>query len=324
MKDYYKILGVTKESTQDEIKKAYRKLAKETHPDKGGDAEKFKDISEAYDILSDPKKKEKYDNPTSQQFGSMFDYMNRYGQNIRVGSDLHLNVKLTLEELFMGIAKEFSYPREESCVSCSGHGGLGTKTCTTCGGNGVLQEIINTPIGQMRNVIPCNTCSGDGVIYETACTSCNGKGTTTITEKIELKIPHGFYNGNSIIMRGKGNAERKTTSGNLIISITELPHEHYKRVGDDIKYILKLKYPQLVLGDKIELPTIENTKIRVDINELTKVGAILRIKGKGMKIFNTDERGDMLLEIELAMPTQISEDERKLITELKKISQTIA
>ena len=331
-KDYYEVLGVTKGATQDEIKKAYRTLAKEHHPDKGGDDAKFKEISEAYEVLSDKQKRTDYDTfghtkPNAgfnRGYDPMRDFMNRTQNIQRFGPDMHLTVKLSIEEIFTGISKKFKYNRKETCTTCSGIGGTGSRICTKCQGSGMVHQVLNTPFGQVRNVTTCDVCNGEGTVVEISCTTCNGDGVTTIEDTVDLEIPSGVFDGSKAVIEGKGHATKKSAAGDLVITIMELPSDTYTRVGNDLKMQIKVTYPQLMLGDKIELSTIEGTRIRVNLPELSKVGAVLRVQGKGMKIINTSDRGDLLLVIDLFVPSDISSEERDLIEQLKKLNTKVA
>lgn len=336
-RDYYEILGVDKNSTQDDIKKAYRKLAMTHHPDKGGDDELFKEITEAYDVLSDKDKRHKYDLYGHQEpnrggaYDPMADFLRRSGmagfnrQNqVNRGPDMQLVVKLTLEEIHNGTTKKYKYQRNDSCTTCSGKGGTGIKVCTTCQGSGVIMEVIRTPFGEIRNAQSCPSCLGEGSTYEHVCNDCSGSGTKLIDDSIELGIPAGVMDGMKMIMQGKGHAAKNAIAGNLIISIMELPHQHFIRVGDDLKIKVKLTYPQLILGDKVETPTIEGGKIKVNLPELSKVGTTLRIPNKGMKQLNGNGRGDLLFEVDLYIPKTISDEEKDLVIELKKVQDKVA
>ena len=339
-RDYYEILGLNKTATSDEIKKAYRKKSMETHPDRGGNEELFKEIAEAYEHLSDPKKKENYDRyghntPKGNPFGGQNGF-NRFseffsnssfnpfgGRQTRRGNDLNLTIKLTLEEILNGTTKKIKYKRKSSCVKCSGIGGTGKKTCQNCQGAGMVGEVINTPFGQIRNATECHICNGEGTVYSDMCLSCHGHGVVDFEEVVDINIPHGVPDNIRMGMDGRGNAVKNGIPGNLIITIMELPHDKFVRVGNDLRINTKLTYPQLVLGDKVEIPTIDGTKIRINVEPFTKVNETLRIQGKGIKQMNTNNRGDMLVVIDLDMPTKLSDEETKLIEELKKIDKKV-
>lgn len=335
-RDYYEILGINKNSTQEEIKKAYRKLAMTHHPDKGGDDELFKEITEAYEVLSDNDKRHKYDLYGHQQptgrggYDPMEDFLRRAGmggftrQSQAKGPDMNLVINLTLEEIYTGTVKKYKYQRNDTCKTCSGKGGTGVKVCNTCQGSGVIMDVIRTPFGEIRNATTCHVCSGEGSSYETMCNDCGGTGVKSIDDSLEITIPAGVVDGMRMVMQGKGHAAKKAVAGNLVITIVELSHDKFVRINDDLKMTVKVTYPQLILGDKVEVPTIEGSKIKVVVPEFTKVGTTLRVPNKGLKNINTNLRGDMLIDIDLAVPKEISDEEKELIIELKKLSEKVA
>jgi molecular chaperone DnaJ len=334
-RDYYEVLELTKPSTSDEIKKKYRKLAMTHHPDKGGDEAIFKEIVEAYEVLSDKDKKAKYDKygheGPQQQFGhdAMSEFLRRNGfarngQRIAKGSNMNLTVKLTLEEIYGGVTKKFKYVRKVECSGCDNKGGTGAKQCDSCQGSGMVIEVITTPFGQIRNATECNSCGGQGTTYETMCNTCAGEGVVDKEELIDVNVPSGVIDNMMFGMEGKGNAVKNGVAGDLIITIIELRHDKFVRNGNDIKIKVPLNYYQLILGDKTEIQTIDGGKIRVTINKFTKVNEILRVQGKGLKHLNSDTRGDMLLEIDLIVDDKISDKEIEIIKELKNIKENIA
>lgn len=344
-RDYYEILGVSKNATQDEIKKNYRKKAMEHHPDKGGDETIFKEIAEAYEVLSDQDKKARYDQfghegmkQNSGGFGGGFDpfsdFIRRSGfnpfgngfaqeQSVRRGNDLSLNVNLNLEEIFNGAKKTFKYKRNVNCGDCSGKGGTGSKICPSCGGTGGHVEVINTPFGQIRNSSICGHCEGKKTVIDKVCSSCNGHGVKTIDDTVEIKIPHGVQDGMRMTINGKGNSVKNGIPGDLIVNILESPHNMFVRSSYDLIHNIKLTYPQLVLGDKIDVTTIDNTKIRIQINPFTNVGDTLRIQNKGLRHLNSTSRGDFLLKINLLMPEKLTDEEKNIIESLKKINEKV-
>jgi len=344
-RDYYQILEVGKTASADDIKKAYRKKSMETHPDRGGNEEVFKEVAEAYETLSDDNKRKNYDmyghsGPRTQtSTGSPFDMFNEFfnstgfnpfgdqqpnRRNLR-GTDLHLTVKLTLEEILSGTTKKFKYKRKIGCVECESFGGKDKKECSNCRGAGMVAQVINTPFGQIRNATQCHVCQGIGTTYDTICNSCAGQGIKDFEDVVDINIPAGVHDGVRLAVGGRGNSVRYgQVSGDLIITIMELPHETFLRVGNDLRFNLKLSYPQLILGDKVEIPTIDGTKIRINIGAFTKVGEVLRIQNKGMRQMNNDYRGDMLVNVELYMPDKISDEEKSLIIDLKNLSEKVA
>ena len=341
-RDYYEVLGLTKTASADDIKKAYRKKAMETHPDKGGDEKLFKEIAEAYEVLSNPAKKETYDRyghnaPKGPNFGggAPFDFFNdlfnqgnfnQFGQQPRnlKGVDLSLTIKLTLEEIFNGTTKKFKYKRKISCHECTGFGGLNKIQCSTCQGAGILAQVVNTPFGQIRNAINCHNCQGNGYVFEKSCNSCSGHGVKDFDDSVEMQIPHGITDNMRFAMSGKGHAIKGGAPGDLIVTIIELAHDNFVRVNNDLKVTVKLTYPQLVLGDKIEIPTIEGTKIKINVDPLTNVNDVLKIQGKGLKPMNSFTRGDMLVSIDLLMPKKITDEEKELIINLKNLEEKVA
>jgi molecular chaperone DnaJ len=327
MKDYYAVLGVTKDSTQDEIKKAYRKKSMETHPDKGGDEEKFKEVAEAYEILSNTEKKSNYDkfgdpNKSSDiQFDSFRDFfnahMNPFGKRKPMGENLGINLTLSLEEIYTGTNKKIKYKRNKKCGECSGSGGKNTIKCSGCGGNGVIIEQTAHQFGYSTNTYPCQQCGGGGNINEINCDTCSGKGVNQVEEELDIFIPHGISNGMQMLLKGNGSAVKGSNEGDLIITLNEQPHSKFVRKNDNLRLKLNLFYHQLVLGDRVEIDLVDGAKIRINIPKLTKTDTILKVVGKGMKIMNTDNFGDLLIEIGLEFPYTFKEDELKLIEELK-------
>jgi len=333
-RDYYEVLGLKKGASDNEIKKSYRKLAKEHHPDKGGDENKFKEISEAYNTLSDSDKKNKYDrfghSDGHQQgdpfagFRNPFRGFNTQPQNI-VGADMSLVVKLTLEEIFNGVKKTYKYSRKAKCGTCNGHGGEDVVDCPVCNGSGHIINIYNTPMGHIQQVTTCTACNGIGNSYTKECKTCSGHGLIDKTENIEVDIPAGVMEGMTFMMSEKGHGIKGGVEGNLHIKIHEAPHKTYTRSGSDLKMTLKLSYPQLILGDKVEIETIEGSKIRINIPEYSDIGNNLRIPYKGIKTYGKDGRGDMLITLGIEIPNKLDDDTKALIIDLKeKLDKNVA
>lgn len=324
-KDFYEVLGLKKGATPAEIKKAYRQKAKEYHPDKGGDNEElFKEVAEAYEVLGDADKKAKYDKfghggQRQHPFGGYADDV--WGTHVpqkRYGEDIRLVIKLTLEEIYTGVIKKYSYNRSVSCEPCHGHGGIDLESCPVCGGSGVEHIVLNTPIGFMRQSMTCATCSGSGETYTIQCEVCKGHGISTVNETVEVEIPAGVQEGMVFMMEGKGQAIKGGDAGSLQVRIIELPHERFLRSGNDLRLTVKLNYPQMVLGTKVEIECIDGGRIRVNIPENSDVGGNLKIQRKGLKHFNNEEYGDILLSLAIDIPKKVDEETKTLLLKLKE------
>jgi molecular chaperone DnaJ len=354
-RDYYQILEVTKGASDEEIKKAYRKMAIKYHPDKNqGDKaaeEKFKEAAEAYEVLSNPQKKARYDqyghagmggaasggrggsmnmDDIFSQFGdifgeespfsSFFGGGNSGGRRMRKGSDLRIKLKLNLEEIANGVEKKIKVKRHVTCKSCTGNGaknGTELKTCTTCNGQGQVRQVRQTMLGQMVTTAPCQTCNGEGKIVSARCETCFGEGRVLEEEVISIKIPAGVQDNMQLSMTGKGNVPpRGGVAGDLLIVIEEEPHEHLLRDGINVVYDLHVSFIDATLGTSIEIPTIDG-KARIQLEPGTQGGKILRLKGKGIKEINGYGKGDQLVHVNVWTPKQVSSDERILLEKLK-------
>lgn len=331
--DYYEILGVAKGATDKEIKSAYRKMAKEYHPDKNPDnkeaEEKFKEISEAHEVLSDNKKREHYDkfgHNENHHSGFGFDdisshfndFFGRPRRQEKVGSNLSLVIKLTLEEIFNGVKKTYKYDRHIPCIDCHGHGGSDIHDCSVCRGSGHVVQVFNTPMGHIQQMSTCGHCEGIGKNFVTKCDTCNGLGLKHVNETVEVNIPSGVLDGMEFEMRGKGNGVKSGKNGNLLIKIMELPHKTFLRNGADLKQTLKLDYHQLILGDKVEIDTIEGGKIRISIPEHSDVGRDLKIPFKGTTLYGKESRGDLIITLGINIPKELSDDVKAVIIDLKE------
>ena len=321
-RDYYEVLGLKKDATEAEIKKAYRNLAKEFHPDKNPDNEAakelFQEIQQAYETLSDKDKRARYD-----QFGHNGNSFARnqptYQKPFRAGSNTKLNIKLTLEEIYSGVSKTYKYHREGKCHTCHGHGGTDLSDCSMCHGNGVVVQIIRTPFGQIQHPMICPECEGIGQKYSKECSDCKGSGLERVEEKIDLDVPHGIEDGTEFVFRGGGNSVKGGEYGDLIIKVMEVPHKVFKRTSaGDLQMTLKLTYPQLVLGDKVDIETIDGGKIRITVPEHSDVGTNLRVQNKGMKPYKSDTRGDLIVTLGISIPKQIGQTAKDLLEKLKE------
>lgn len=358
-RDYYEVLGVGKDASEADLKKAYRKLAMKYHPDRNkGDAsaeEKFKEAAEAYEILRDPQKKARYD-----QFGhagvngqggfgggvefDVEDIFSRFGdifgggffgedifgggrtrsrgrrQPGTPGSDMKIRMPLTLEEIAFGTEKTLKVKKQVTCNTCDGTGAESKsdfETCGTCNGLGEVRQVTRTMLGQMVNVQPCPTCQGEGRIIKNKCKTCNGEGREKGEETIKVSIPSGVSNGNYITLRGQGNAGRRGGQpGDLIVLIEEKEHEHFVRDGNNIYYDLSLSIPDAVLGSEQEVPTLKG-KAKLRIEPGTQPGKLLRMRGKGIIGLNNSGEGDEFVRINVYMPRNLSDKERKSIEALR-------
>jgi len=344
-RDYYEILEVSKSASADEIKKAYRKKAIKFHPDKNpGDKkseENFKEAAEAYEVLSDPDKRQRYDQYGHAGVGSaagggfnggnmnMDDIFSHFGdifgghfggfggfggqqqsrgQRVRRGSDLRVKVKLTLAEIAAGVEKKIKVKKYVSCSICSGSGaakGSSSTTCPTCNGQGRVTRVQNTILGQMQTAAECPTCGGDGKIVKEKCTHCNGEGIVREDEVITINIPAGVAEGMQLSVSGKGNAARRGgVNGDLLVLVEEEAHPELIRDENDLIY-------------NLEVPTVEG-KVKVTIAPGTQPGKVLRLRGKGLPSVNQYGTGDLLVNIGVYIPENLNKDEKAAIEKLSK------
>jgi molecular chaperone DnaJ len=352
-RDFYDILGVKKNATPEEIKKAYRQNAIKFHPDKNpGDKaaeEKFKEAAEAYEALSDPDKRRKYDqfghagvgssaqggsgygaggfsmDDIFSQFGDIFGGGGgfggqRGGRRVAKGSNLRVKVKLTLEEISTGVEKKLKIQKNVSCDKCHGTGSStgSTTTCNTCHGQGQVAQIINTPLGRMQTAQTCPTCGGLGTTISDKCKNCHGDGVVRGEEMVSVRIPAGVHEGIQLSVNGKGNAgPRGGIPGDLIVVIEEAPHEFLMRDGNNLYYEHHASIPDVALGTSVDIPTLEG-KARIKIEPGTQSGKVLRLKGKGLPDINGYRRGDLLVNIQVWTPTHLTSDEKKTIEKMKE------
>ncbi|HOY31298.1 MAG TPA: molecular chaperone DnaJ [Bacteroidales bacterium] len=351
-RDYYEVLGVNRNCTDAELKKAYRQMAIKYHPDKNpGNAEaeeKFKEAAEAYDVLSNPEKRSRYDRFGHQGVGangfggggmSMDDIFSHFGdifggafssfggfgggsshrRKVNYGSNLRVRIKLSLEEIANGVEKKINVNKYVTCNDCKGtgaKGGSSYKTCSACNGRGHVVSVTNTFLGQMQTTSTCPTCGGEGQSITEKCTSCFGNGIVKGDEVISIKIPAGVAEGMQLSVSGKGNAAaRGGHPGDLIVLIEEIEHPELKREGNNLLYTLYISFPEAVFGTSIDIPTLEG-KARIKIEPGTQSGKILKLKGKGLPSLNYHGRGDILVGISVWTPQRLSKEEKNMIEKL--------
>lgn len=353
-RDYYEVLGVDKNAAAADIKKAYRKLALKYHPDKNPDdkeaEEKFKEAAEAYEVLSNPEKKAKYDRfghagmGGSAGFGgggmNMEDIFSQFGdifggggfagfggfggggrgRRVNRGSNIRVKVKLTLKDIVNGVEKKIKVKKYVSCDTCSGsgaEGGSGFDTCDQCNGSGQVTRVTNTFLGQMQTASTCPKCGGDGKIITNKCNTCAGDGIVKDDETIELKIPAGVEDGMQLSVSGRGNmGARNGVAGDLIVLIEEEEHPELKRDGNNILYDLYIPFPDAILGTEVMVPTV-NGKAKIKIDEGTQGGKVLRLRNKGIPDVNGYGTGDQLININVWTPQNLSKEEKKVIEKLR-------
>lgn len=359
-RDYYDVLGVSRNTSADEIKKAYRKLAIKYHPDKNPNdkaaEDKFKEAAEAYEVLSNPEKKQRYDHyghagvggaagggygggsmnmeDIFSQFGDIFggggspfesffggQQQSRGGRRVAKGSNLRIKVKLTLEEIANGTEKKIKVNKQIVCKTCDGSGAKdrsSVSTCKTCGGSGAVRRVTNTILGQMQTTSTCPTCNGSGSQITAKCGSCHGEGVVRGEETITINIPAGVSDGMQLSMSGKGNAAPNGgVPGDLIILIEEIPHETLKREGNNVVYDLHVSIVDAALGYSAEVPTIDG-KAKIKIEPGTQSGKLLRLKGKGIPEINSYHRGDEIIHINIWTPKALSAEERAILERLRE------
>ncbi len=356
-RDYYEVLGVDKNATPEELKKAYRKLALQYHPDRNpGDKEaeeKFKEAAEAYDVLSNPEKKARYDqfgmagmegaygqggmnmndifSNLGDLFGDLFGGGFRTGftgfgggggaaRRVLRGSNLRIKVKLTLEEIERGCEKKIKVSKYVPCKTCNGSGARDgkTETCPHCHGTGVVVETKRTMLGMMQTQSACPQCGGEGRIVKDKCHDCHGDGIVKSDEIITINIPAGVQDGMQLAMQGQGNAApRGGIAGDLIVLIEEQPHELFERQDANLYYNAFITFSQAALGATVEIPTLGG-KVKIKIDPGTPSGRVVRLRGKGLPVVNGYGRGDLLVCLNVWVPKNLNKEEKKTLEDLQK------
>ncbi len=353
-RDYYEILGIERNVTQAEIKSAYRKKALQYHPDKNpGDPtaeEKFKEAAEAYEILGNEQKRSRYDQfghagvegaaggfggggmtveDIFSHFGDIFGggfggfggfSGGQRGRRVNKGSNLRVKVKLSLRDIAKGVEKKIRVNKYVGCKACEGTGaksGTAFSNCSTCHGTGQVTRISNTFLGQMQTTTTCPACGGEGKTITSKCTSCYGEGIVKETEVVTLNIPAGVAEGMQMSIAGKGNAARRGgINGDLLVVIEEEKHPELIRDGNDLVYYLYLSIPDAALGVPIEVPTVEG-KVKIKVEPGTQPGKILRLRGKGLPEINGYGKGDLLVNISVWVPKNLTREETNILEKLR-------
>ena len=359
-RDYYEVLGVSKGASDDEIKKAFRKLAKQYHPDlhpDDKDAEaKFKEVNEAYEVLSDPSKKAKYDqfgfagvDPNYGAgagggggfggfggFGDMGDIFDsifgafgggsRQNPNApRRGSDIEVGAAISFMEACKGTSKTIKVNRLQKCPDCGGSGaaaGSSVKTCPDCNGKGTVNISQQSLFGMVRQTVKCSRCGGKGKIVDTPCKKCSGKGMVKMSEEKEVNIPAGIDDGQQLRVGGGGNCGLNGgPNGDLYITVTVRPDPIFERDGYDVWTDIPITYGQAALGDEIVVPTIDG-KVKYTVPEGTQAGTVFRLKGKGIKKVNRNDRGDHYVKVYVEIPKNLSKEQKKALKDFEQTLET--
>ncbi len=355
-RDYYEVLGVSRSASPDEIKKAYRKVAMQYHPDRNpGDhtaEEKFKEAAEAYEVLSDSDKRAQYDRFGHNAFGpgrsggfsghgmNMDDIFSQFGDIFgddvfggifggrsgrsrsrgTRGTNLRVKIKVNYEEIAKGATKTIKVKKYVACNTCGGSGAKdksSIQTCGTCGGSGQVRRVQNTFLGQMQTVTTCPTCGGEGSVVTSNCATCKGEGRQYGEETLTLDIPAGVQEGMQLSMSGKGNmGERGGSPGDLIILIEEEAHPQLHREGLNVAYDLYISFPDAVFGTNTEVPTIDG-RAKIKIPPGTQSGKIFRLKGKGFPSVNSHDKGDQLIHVNVWTPQTVSHEEKQTLEKMQ-------
>ena len=345
-RDYYEILGVSRTSGDDEIKQAFRKLAFQYHPDHNKEpdaAERFKEVSEAYQVLSDPNKRETYNRYGHVDMGGM-DAFSGFGdlgeifesffgafsgspfggtarQTAQRGGDLRAHLTIEFEEAAFGCKKEIDVKRIEYCSSCQGTGsmpGVNPETCPECHGTGEVRRVQQGIFGRFSHISACPKCQGSGRIITNPCSQCHGKGRVEVKRTVTVEVPAGIEDGLRLQLNGEGDVGTfGGTTGSLYVDVTVKPHSIFRREGADVLCEVPINFAQAALGDKISVPSL-NGDVKLDIPSGTQSGKVFRIKGKGISKLRGKGNGDEYVRVVVVTPDHLSKEQRKIFTELAK------
>ncbi|GHO92257.1 molecular chaperone DnaJ [Reticulibacter mediterranei] len=354
-RDFYEVLGVARTATEDEIKKAFRRMAKQYHPDankeQGAEA-RFIEINEAYEVLSDPQKRAAYDRyghaglgngagagaGFATDFGSFSTINDLFetffagtagGTSRRTGpqrgADLRYELTITFEEAVFGCQKEIELPRWETCSHCRGNGaqpGTSTSRCSACQGTGEIRRVQQSIFGQFVNVTMCERCRGEGRVITTPCEKCRGQGRVRNNRRVVVNIPAGVDDGINVRVTGEGEVSaRGGTPGNLYVVLTVKPHQFFKRQGNDIIYELPISFTQAALGDEVDVPTVDEKKTTLRIPAGTQSGRSFRLKGMGVPVVHSSARGDQHVIVKVVTPTSLTAEQKHLLEEFARLEQ---
>ena len=354
MTEFYALLGVARDATEADIKKAYRKLAMEFHPDRNAAPEaeaRFKEITEAYEILRDPQKRAAYDrygkagvgagggfgfhhvdlsealNIFMRDFGGMSGFESLFGggrsrADTRRGQDVRVTVKITLAEVAAGVKKSVRFKAPERCSACAGSGGKpGTKpaSCSTCGGSGEVRRAARSMFGQFVSVSPCPTCAGEGVVVLDACEVCRGEGRVRADRTVTVEVPAGVSSNNYLTMRGQGAAgPRNGPAGDLLVMLDIKDDDRFERQGDDLIYDLPLSFSQVALGLEISVPTPYGDET-IKVVAGTQPETVIRLRGRGLPVLGGNNKGDLIVRVHVWTPERLTAEQEQLFQELAKL-----
>ncbi len=358
MEDYYKVLGISRDASKEEIKKAYKKLAHKHHPDKGGDEETFKKISEAYHVLSDDNKRAQYDrfgrsgpgmgaganqgtsgfegfggfSEADFDFGDIFEeffggggFDRRRGfkrDRKRKGEDIKIRITTSLEKVLKEEKKEVDISRLSTCGDCNGKGDTsssGGRTCPSCKGKGKVEKEVNTFLGTFAQAVVCNECEGEGSIPEKKCYTCQGEGRVKKKERISITVPAGIDSGQTIKVEGEGNAGRKGgPAGDLYVEVLVENKTDFERKGENLYFTTPVTYTQLTLGDKVDITLLSGKKISLKIPAGTDPGKVFRVSGKGLPRISGYGSGDLYVRLKVKVPKKLNKKQKELLESLKK------